>query len=370
MNKKLELDAVLEDMVKREGSDLHLKVGEPPMYRIFGKLTRSRFPIVDDESINRMIYGILTEERRERFENESELDLSYEILDFARFRMSVFRQSGHIGAVFRYIPLEIKSIDDWELPPVLKRLALLRGGLILVTGPTGSGKSTTLSAMILHINESVRRHIIIIEDPIEFLHKDIKSTIEQLELGIDTLSFADALKSVVRQSPDLIMVGEVRDLDTLREALNAAETGHLVLATLHTTDASQTVDRIVDMHPPGEIHKARLQLSNTLHAVISESLLRRLEGKGLVAAFDILICTDAVRTCIREGKTHQIPSIIQTGTKFGMQLLDDNLKELYLNGIVAYDEALSKSSNPDDFEKSVSKPAFASLKERVKDGAG
>ena len=347
------LDTILKDLVAKGGSDLHMKVGEPPIYRIHGFLQRSHFPVLNSEETKRILFSIMKEEQKKRFLENLELDISYSIPGLARFRVNVFCQKGNVGAVIRVIPLRIRTIDEWGLPQILKKIALLRRGFVLVTGPTGSGKSTTLAAMIEHINSHERRHIITIEDPIEFLHTDKMSTIEQRELGVDTHSFSGALRHVMRQNPDVILVGEMRDLETISMAITAAEMGSLVFATLHTTDAAQTVDRIIDVFAPEQQQQVRLQLSNSLEAIISQTLLPLLKGEGRTAAFEILICTSGVRNVIREGKTYQIYSLIQAGQRYGMQLLDLALKDLYLRGLVSYGDALSKSSNPQEFEQSV-----------------
>jgi len=345
-----ELDELLRELVEREGSDLHLKVGEPPVYRVHGTLIRADHPMLTADDVKRIVYGILNEERVEAFEEKRELDLSYSVPGLARFRVNVFKQSDVVGAVLRVIPFNIKGFEDLGLPPVTAKLCELQRGMVLVTGPTGSGKSTTLAAMIDYINTRKRCHIITIEDPIEFLHQDKTSTVNQRELGADTHSFADALRHVMRQNPDVILVGELRDLDTISQAITAAETGHLVFATLHTTDAAQTIDRIIDVFPPDQQQQVRLQLSTSLAAVVSQTLLPLAEGHGRVAAFEILICHAGVRNIIREGKTHQIYSLIQTGGQYGMQLLDQNLKQLLSDGVVTFDEVIAKSSNPADFE--------------------
>jgi twitching motility protein PilT len=263
----------------------------------------------------------------------------------------MFRQRGYIGSVMRLIPIRVKTIDELFLPPVTKELALRPRGLILVTGPTGSGKSTSLAAMIHHVNLHERLHIITIEDPIEFMHSDIKSAINQRELGMDTHSFAAALKHVMRQNPDVILVGEMRDLETISLAITAAETGHLVFATLHTTDAPQTVDRVIDVFPPEQQQQIRMQLSVTLQAVISQTLLPRADIGGRIAAFEVMVVTPAIRALIREGKTHQLYTDIQTGGQFGMQSLDQHLLQLLAERKITYEDALGKTSNPRDFEQ-------------------
>ena len=350
-----EIDVLLEELVLREASDLHIRVGEPPIYRIFGQLTRSEFPVITDEYAKKLLYGIMGEEYKKRFEEKLELDFAYGISGVARFRVNVFKQKGHIGAAMRIIPLHIKTIDEWELPQILKKLSLLPRGLVLITGPTGSGKSTTLAAMIEHINQNRSAHIITIEDPVEFVFNDNLSTIEQKELGIDTKSFTSSLRHAVRQSPDVIMIGEMRDYETIALAIKAAEMGHLVLGTLHTADAAQTIERIINVFPPGEQDEIRLELSNILHAVIAQALIPAIDGSGFNAAFEVLTCTQAVRSLIKEGKTPQIYSAIQSGAKYGMQSLDSQLKKLYQEGLIGYEAALSKCSNPDEFEHSLLK---------------
>ncbi len=348
------LDTLLRDLVAKDGSDLHMKVGEPPIFRIHGSLKRTQHPVLTSEDTKKILFSLMKEEQRKRFLEDLELDISYFIHDLARFRVNVFCQKGNIGAVMRVIPLKIQTIDEWGLPQILKKIALQHRGFVLVTGPTGSGKTTTLAAMIEHINSLERRHIITIEDPIEFLHNDNMATIEQRELGVDTHSFAIALRHVMRQNPDVILVGEMRDLETISMAITAAEMGSLVFATLHTTDAAQTVDRIIDVFPPEQQQQVRLQLSNSLEAVISQTLLPLVKkDEGRVAAFEILICTSGVRNVIREGKAYQLYSLIQAGQRYGMQLLDQSLRELYLRGVVSYGDALSKASNPQEFEQSV-----------------
>jgi twitching motility protein PilT len=326
-------------------------VGEPPVYRIDGKLKRSRFGVLTNDDCTRLIGAILNEERQQLLQENKELDLAYSVPDLARFRVNCFYQSECLGAVLRVIPIEIKSCDQLGLPPIVKEFASVSRGLVLVTGPTGSGKSTTLAAMIDHINTNFRRHIITIEDPVEFIHLDKESTINQRELGVDTHSFAAALRHILRQSPDVILVGELRDLETIALAITAAETGHLVLATLHTTDAAQTVDRIIDVFPPEQQEQVRLQLSTSLMAVVSQTLLPRRDGKGRIAAFEVLTCHSGVRNIIREGKTHQVYSLIQGGAQYGMQLLDSSLLDLVRRGLVSYEEALAKTSNPHDFDQ-------------------
>ncbi len=349
----MHLDDLLRELVDRGGSDLHLKVGSPPVFRVDGKLVRGEEPPLSAEDTRSLLFSIMTDAQRRKFLEQLELDLSYEVADVGRFRINVYVQRGRIGAAFRYIPFEIKTIDEWGLPQILKNIALFHRGLVLVTGPTGSGKSTTLAAMIDHINSNESRHIITIEDPVEFVFKDNLSVIEQRELGVDTKSFASALRHVMRQSPDVIMVGEMRDKETVALTLTAAETGSLVLATLHTTDSVLTVDRIVDMFPPDQQEQVRLQLAATLKAVISQTLLPKVTGGGRIAAFEILIGTPAVQSAIREGKTEQIYSLIQSGSKYGMQLLDHSLRDLYLRGLVSFEDALAKASHPQEFEATI-----------------
>ena len=348
---KIELDVLLEELVLREGSDLHLRFGEAPILRVAGKLQRMEQKPLDDQELENLIYGLMNPLQKDKFHKMLEFDMAYEISGVARFRVNCFKQMGHIGAVMRIIPLKIKTLDEWGFPSVFKKIAGLARGLVLVTGPTGSGKSTTLAAVIEHINQTRKRHIITVEDPIEFLHRDRQSIIEQREIGIDTLSYAEALRRVVRQNPDIILVGEMRDLETVAQTITAAETGHLVFSTLHTIDAVQTIDRIIDVFPPSQQQQIRLQLSTTLQAVITESLIRRKDGVGRVAAFEIMICTPAIRNAIREAKTPQIYTSIQTGSRIGMIQMDQYLKNLFHQGIVEYEEALAHCNNPDEFQK-------------------
>ena len=344
-----ELDALLEDLVLREGSDMHLRFGEPPLYRLGGELTRTEHSPLDDKELDRLILGILTPAQRSMFEKNLEYDMAYEIPGVARFRVNCFKEMNHIAAVMRTIPIKIKTIDELRLPPIFKSIAQLPRGLVLVTGPTGSGKSTTLAAIIEHINQNFRRHIITVEDPIEFQHRDRNSIIEQREVGIDTNSYSEALRRIIRQNPDTILVGEMRDLETAAETITAAETGHLVFSTLHTIDAVQTVDRIIDVFPPSQQQQIRLQLSMTLQAVVTETLLRKKNDTGRVAAFEIMICTPAIRSAIRESKTHQIFTAIQTGARMGMITMDQYLKRLYRDGLIDLEEALAHSAHPEEF---------------------
>jgi twitching motility protein PilT len=338
-------------VVERNGSDLHIKAGEPPVIRVHGMLTRTNLPTLGPEDTKNLVYSIMSEERRRRYERKMELDMAYAIKGLARFRVNVFRQRAAVGAVFRLIPLRVQTIDELGLPQVLKRIALLPRGLVLVTGPTGSGKSTTLAAMIDWINEHKPVHIITIEDPIEFMHSDKVAAIEQREVEIDTHTFADGLRHVMRQNPDVILVGEMRDLETMQLAITAAETGHLVFATVHTTDAAQTMDRIVDVFDPNRQEQIRMQLSVVIQAVISQTLLPRCDVAGRAAAFEIMMATPAIRNLIRERKTHQIYSVIQTGQEMGMQTLDGHLLDLYKAGHVTFEDALTKSSNPTEFRQ-------------------
>jgi len=347
----VDIDTLLRELVNKDASDLHIKAGQPPVMRIHGDLVRSdHAPLSTDETQN-LLLGILNEERRQRYFSFKEVDLSYHVPGAARFRVNMFWQKRQMGAVFRVIPFRIRTCDELHLPPICKKLAMLPRGLILVTGPTGSGKSTSLAAMINEINVVKRCHIMTVEDPIEYVHADKQSIINQRELATDTHSFADALKHVMRQNPDVILVGEMRDLETIQLAITAAETGHLVMSTLHTVDAAQTMDRIVDVFPPEQQAQIRTQLSVTIQAVISQTLLPTVDGKGRVAAFEVMVATPAIRTLVRDGKTHQLYLDIQTGAELGMQTLDWHLLQLCKEQKIDYEHALAKSSNPSDFQR-------------------
>ncbi len=346
----LHLDELLHLLVEREASDLHLRVGEPPVMRIHGSLTRLNMPLITDRDMYDLVHPVMNAEKEMRFQQTLELDTSYSVPGLARFRVNIFRQQSHIGAVMRVIPFLIKSIDDLGMPQVTKQIAMLPRGLVLVTGPTGSGKSTSLAAMIDLINETKPGHVVTIEDPIEYVHRDKQCAVNQREVGADTHSFAAALKHVMRQNPDVILVGEMRDLETIQLAITAAETGHLVFATLHTTDAPQTIDRIIDVFEPDAQQQIRMQLATVLQAVISQTLLMKKEGRGRVAAFEVMVCTSAIRSLIREGKTHQLNTDIQTGQQFGMQTLDNCLLDLVKRDLVSYEDAYSKTSSPLEFQ--------------------
>ena len=345
------LDELLEYVVEVDASDLHLKVGNPPIIRLLNDLKRLDQPAFSESELEDTLFSILNEERKQQLMEFRELDLSYAIEGLARFRVNYYWHRGTVAACFRLIPFKIKTIDELKVPAVTKKLSMLPRGLIIVTGPTGSGKSTTLAAMIDHINENSEKHIITIEDPIEYVHTDKMSIINQRERGVDTHSFADALRHVMRQNPDVILVGEMRDLETIQLAITAAETGHLVFSTLHTVDAAQTIDRMVDVFEPDQQEQIRTQVSVTLQAVISQQLLQTADGKDRVAAFEILVATPAVRTLVRDGKTHQLYMDIQTGAQYGMQTLDASLISLVERGLITYESALAKSSNPIEFRR-------------------
>ncbi len=346
------LYAVLE----RNASDLHLTSGLPPMLRIHGELVpiegyRKLLP----KDLQELIYSILTQKQREIFEENLELDMSYSLPGKGRFRVNVFQQRDSLGAVMRMIPFEIKNLNDLGIPSVVQEFARARRGLVLVTGVTGSGKSTTLAGLIDIINTNRPEHIMTVEDPIEFLHRHKRSIVNQREVGSDTHGFANALKHVLRQDPDVILIGELRDLETIQTALTAAETGHLVFATLHTQDAPQSVDRVIDVFPPHQQEQIRIQLAGTLAGVVSQQLLPRADRSGRIVAAEVLIATDAVRNLIREGKTHQIYSSMQAGGKFGMQVMDQHLAELVKSGDVSYDIGLERCHHLEEFNRLVGK---------------
>jgi len=349
---QFDLADALRDLVERGGSDLHLTAGVPPMMRVHGELAAmDGQPVLTPPELQKAIYGILTQRQREQFENELELDVSHSVSGLARFRVNVFRQRDAIGAVVRVIPFGVKAFDTLGLPSQVANFAYLPRGFVLVTGPTGSGKSTTLASLIDIINRERACHIMTVEDPIEFLHEHKKSVVNQRELGADTRSFAQALKHVLRQDPDVILVGEMRDLETIQVALTAAETGHLVFGTLHTQDAPQTIDRVVDVFPPHQQEQIRVMLSGALQGVLTQQLLKTADGGGRVLAAEVMVATPAIRNLIREGKTHQMYSMLQSGKQHGMVTMDQSLAELVRTGKVRYEDALERCTSVPDFNR-------------------
>lgn len=349
----MELNDILTMAVKFKASDVHIKVGLPPVYRIDGNLRPlPNAPRLTQEGIRKMVFAMLTEQQRGDFEKNHEIDLAHGVQGLGRFRVNMFTQRGSISAVLRTIPFNVSTLEELNLPPIIKKISQNKRGLILVTGTTGSGKSTTLASIIDAINSNRTEHIITIEDPIEFLHRDKKSIINQRELGVDTQSFSGALKSALRQDPDVILVGEMRDYDTIDTALTAAETGHLVLSTLHTVDAQETINRIVGVYPPYQQRQIRLQLSALLQGVISQRLVPRADGKGRVPAVEVMVSSARVRELIDDKeKTKLLRETIQNGyDSYGMQTFDQSLMKLLNNELITYDEALRQSSNPDDFK--------------------
>jgi twitching motility protein PilT len=350
------IDELLNIVVDKNASDLHLCADAEPVIRVDGRLIRLNYEKLTPADTHRLVYDILTDEQIERFERTLELDLSYALPKRARFRVNVFRDRGAVAAAFRLIPNRIPTIRELNLPPILEELTTKPRGFILVTGPTGCGKSTTLAAMINQINRTRAVHIITIEDPIEYLHTHNLSIINQRELGHDTKSFAGALRACLREDPDVILVGEMRDPETIALAITAAETGHLVFATLHTNNSAESIDRIIDVFPPGQQEQIRIQLANNLQAVISQQLLPRAGAPGRIPAVEVMIATPAIRNLIRENKTHQIPSMIQTSAAYGMQTMDQNLRDLYIRGFITYEEALSHAINVEELKKMIATP--------------
>jgi twitching motility protein PilT len=342
---------ILLEVIDSGASDLHLTAGSPPMVRKKGKLGALDYPVLNSQDTREIVYSILNNEQRKRLETDWQIDLSYSVPNRARFRVNAFMQRASIGAVMRTIPSDIPALRDLGLPPVLEELTNKPRGFVLVTGPTGSGKSTTLAAMIDIINEQRHEHILTIEDPIEFLHRHKNCIVNQRELGTDATTFANGLKAALRQDPDVILVGEMRDLETMATALTAAETGHLVFATLHTQDTSSTVDRIVDAFPPAQQHQVRVQLSMALQGIVTQQLLPTQDGKGRVCATEVLVPTPGVRNLIREGKTHQIYSTLQTGASHGMQTMDASLVDLVRQGKISQQLAERRSSTPEELKR-------------------
>jgi twitching motility protein PilT len=345
------LNDYLFDAINAGASDLHITVGLPPMIRVSGKVQPLDYPPLTANTTREMLYDILSNEQRQRLENDWELDIAYTLPRVARFRVNVYFQRGSLGAAFRTIPEKILNFNDLGLPKAIEQMAETPRGLVLVTGPTGSGKSTTLASMVDKINEERHEHIMSVEDPIEFLHTHKNCIVNQREVNQDTKSFAEALKHVLRQDPDVILVGEMRDLETISLAITAAETGHLVFATLHTQDAPQTVDRIIDVFPSHQQAQVRAQLAIALQGIVTQTLIPKRDGKGRVVACEILVPTPGVRNLIREGKNHQIYSAMQTGGKFGMQTMDAALVELVRKGAISREEAEKRSSNADELKR-------------------
>lgn len=346
LGRELSLDSILLKLLEAGGSDLHLSVDSPPMLRINGELEPvPHFAALTPRQLQELLYSILTDRHKQVFEENKELDFAYELSGAARFRVNLMQQQGSMGAVFRTIPWEILPLEALKMPERLADLANLPRGLVLVTGPTGSGKSTTLAAIVDRANRTRRGHIITIEDPIEFVHKHQLSVVSQREVGQDTWSFANALKHALRQDPDIILVGEMRDLETIAIALTAAETGHLVFGTLHTSSAASTIDRIIDVFPPEQQSQVRTQLSNSIEAVVCQTLCKTADGSGRVAATEVMIATPAIRNLVREGKLQSIPSALQTGSKVGMHTLNQDLARLVSEGKITYETAHEKTSD-------------------------
>ncbi len=342
---------VLLEVLRLKASDLHLTAGSPPMVREKGRLRALDYPALTPQQTREIIYSILTNDQRKKLENDWQIDFAYSIPGQGRFRVNAYFQRASLGAAFRLIPNEMPALDDLGLPPVLRDLTKKPRGFVLVTGPTGSGKSTTLAAMLDVINKERHEHIMTIEDPIEFLHRHQNCIVNQRELGSDAQSFGLGLKAALRQDPDVILVGEMRDLETIATALTAAETGHLVFATLHTQDTAQTVDRIVDVFPPAQQHQVRVQLSVSLQGIVTQQLLPTADGQGRVCATEILVPTPAVRNLIREGKTHQIYSALQTGGAHGMQTMDAALADLVRRNKITRELAEARSSSPEELRR-------------------
>ncbi len=345
------LNDYLIDAMDAGASDLHVTVDLPPMIRVDGEVKPLDYEPLKPNIIRDLIYEILTDNQRQRLESDWELDFSYGVPRLARFRVNVYYQRGSLGAAFRTIPHEIMDLDDLGLPSAVKSMTDKPRGLVLVTGPTGSGKSTTLASMIDKINETRHEHIMSVEDPVEFLHQHKQCIVNQREVNQDTKSFAEALKHVLRQDPDVILVGEMRDIETISLAVTAAETGHLVFGTLHTQDAPQTIDRIIDVFPGEQQSQIRTQLATALQGVITQTLVRRRDGEGRIAAVEVLVPTPGVRNLIREGKNHQIFSAMQTGGKFGMQTMDSALVELLRNGVISREEAERRANDPEELQR-------------------
>ncbi|WP_373974586.1 type IV pilus twitching motility protein PilT [Chitinibacter sp. SCUT-21] len=346
----MEISELLAFSVKNKASDLHLSAGLPPMIRVHGDVRRINLPAMDHKDVHDMVYDIMNDGQRKIYEDTLECDFSFEIPNLARFRVNAFVQNRGAGAVFRTIPSKVLTLEELNAPRVFQDIAMNPRGLVLVTGPTGSGKSTTLAAMINFINDNEYGHILTVEDPIEFVHQSKKCLVNQREVGPHTLSFSNALRSALREDPDVVLVGEMRDLETIRLALTAAETGHLVFGTLHTSSAAKTIDRVVDVFPAAEKEMVRAMLSESLRAVISQTLLKTKDGTGRVAAHEIMIGIPAIRNLIRENKIAQMYSAIQTGSAHGMQTLDQCLQNLVQRNIVSVAEARNKAAIPDNFK--------------------
>ncbi|HJR35552.1 MAG TPA: type IV pilus twitching motility protein PilT [Gemmatimonadales bacterium] len=350
----LNLRALLQEMIEREASDLHITAGERPKLRVDGDITNSSVEtVMTPKDTLQLAYSVLTEQQKKRFEFEDELDFSFGIQNLARFRGNVFKQRGCVAMVLRMIPFSVRTFEDLGLPPVVARLAERPRGLILVTGPTGSGKSTTLAAMIDKINRDRKGHIITVEDPIEFIHRHQNCIVNQREIGTDTKSFAAALKYALREDPDIILVGEMRDLETIAAALTIAETGHLVLATLHTNSAAESINRIIDVFPSAQQSQVRAQLAFVLEGVLTQTLLQKARGKGRMMACEIMVATPAIRSLIRDDKVHQIYSALQSGKKHGMQTMVDALYQLYMNREVSKEECLRAASDANEFLRAI-----------------
>ncbi|WP_442786207.1 type IV pilus twitching motility protein PilT [Isachenkonia alkalipeptolytica] len=349
----LDINEMLKTVMFKGASDLHITVGLRPMIRVNGELLESEFPVLGPEDTKELVYQILKERHKNTLEEKGEVDLSYTYPGLSRFRINAYRQRGSYAMALRAIPMEIPDIEDLYLPEVLRTLANKRRGIILVTGPTGSGKSTTLAAMINHINKTRKEHIVTLEDPIEYLHRHNRSIINQREIGGDTENFANSLRASLRQDPDVILVGEMRDLETIATALTAAETGHLVLATLHTIGAAKTIDRVIDVFPPHQQQQVRVQLSGVIEGIISQQLLQTADGQARRAALEIMVATPAIRNLIREGKSHQIQTSIQTGAKLGMETMDKSLINLYNRGLITKENLYKYCVDPDTIKRYV-----------------
>src|SRR6187455_2800405 len=351
-----QIDSFFKFMKEQNASDLHLSTGNPPMLRIHGELVRIDMPPLESDQLKALVYEIAPEQKIKHFEETGDVDFGYEFPGLARFRANFFNQRSGISAVFRLIPSKVLTAEDLGLPPVLKKFSMLKKGLVLVTGPTGSGKSTTLAAMLDYANLHRKDHIITVEDPIEFVHRSQQSLVNHREVGMHTKSFASALRGALREDPDIILVGEMRDLETIDLAITAASTGHLVFGTLHTPSAAKTIDRVIDVFPAGQQNQIRNTLSEALKGVVAQNLIKRIDVKGRVAALEVLVVTPAIANLIREAKTYQIPGMLQVGKKYGMQTLDDAILDVLNKGMISPEDAYSRAIDKTKFRAMLKNP--------------